>query len=389
MEDFVPSVRSYEEVLNEVQIELTRKKGRKGNAQYLVRLNEAVMFLKSVYDGQVPVSRFMEAMSTSDFPILFGDILDRQLLDAYAETPTSWAQYINRGTVRDFRQARRIALDGLETPFFPQWRKAELENVKEDNDLTETPYTTQVEIYEKGFTFNWRMMVNDDLDAFRNLPQRLARGARRTEQRFASSLYQNSAGFNTTFFSNANRNIVNVTNGATSNNPPLSIQGLRDAFNVMYRQVDTGGDPIFVDGAVLVVPPTLQITATEILKAVNLEITPSGSSTTMFTGNWIGERLSVAVDWYAPIINTTSGHTTWYLFVAPNTGRPAAEITFLRGYEAPMLLQKAPNTQRVGGTVDPMLGDFEDMSWRYKGIHIIGGTLLDPKSAVVSNGTGV
>jgi hypothetical protein len=41
--------------------------------------------------------RLQEAMSTSDFPLLFGDIIDRSMLGRYREWPTVWAQLARRG----------------------------------------------------------------------------------------------------------------------------------------------------------------------------------------------------------------------------------------------------------------------------------------------------
>jgi hypothetical protein len=50
---------------------------------------------------------------------------------------------------------------------------------------------------------------------------------------------------------------------------------------------------------------------------------------------------------------------------------------------------KEPNQRRLGGGAsDPMDGDFDNDSIEYKIRHVFGGTLMDPKMAVASNGTG-
>ena len=381
-------IRPLEAILEEANNNIASARKRNADPRYQIQLAETAEFMLDVYEGKRPVRLLVEALSTSDFPILFGDVLQAQILGNYAETPMSWQMYIGRVTVNDFRTQRLVALDGMEQPFFPSWKKAELETVKEDNQLTETGYTFNLAVYEKGFSISWQTIINDSLDAFRSLPNRLARGARRTEQKFASSLYQDSSGPNSTFFSNGNTNLVNTTNGAASNNPVLSVQGVTDALNVMYRMKDSGGDPIFIDGGTLVVPPALAITAEQILGATSFSFNPGVTSgASLNTPNWIGPKLKLAVDWYAPVINTTNGHTAWYIFANPQA-RPAATLAFLRGYEQPAVYRKAPNTERLGGGMAPDLGDFEDMSQRYKGLHILGGTLVDPKAAVVSNGTG-
>lgn len=382
-----PSV-NYDELIDGILSTVNTRSARMREAGYLRRLERTAKMLKGYQQGHVNLYQLREVMSTSDFPILYGDILDRRLLGQYQETPVSWPSYFQRGTVPDFRASRIIALDGMQGIYAPTYEKPELANVKYDNAITETGYTTQVKVYEKGYAVNWRMLINRSLNFVNRFPTFLARGARRTEEYLATQLFVDSTGPDSTFFAAGNSNLVTTAYGAASNNPPLSVTGLKSALNVMYSQRDAS-NPIEINGLTLVVPPLLQITAKEILKALTQELVPATSAegVRLLTPNW-ASTIKLAVNWYLPIIDTSANkHTTWYLFADPDAGRPAGEITFLEGYEQPSLWQKAPNTQRLGGSIDPLMGDFQDMSLHYKGIHILGGTLLDPKMAVVSNGS--
>jgi hypothetical protein len=78
------------------------------------KLVVAGRFLQEVYSGERPMYHLKEAMSTSDFPTLFADILDRQTLGFYKEIPPVWQAFIGRTVVPDFRPVRRTALDGAE-----------------------------------------------------------------------------------------------------------------------------------------------------------------------------------------------------------------------------------------------------------------------------------
>ena len=64
-----------------------------------------------------------EALTTSDFPLMFGDVLDRQVLAAYKATEPVWKKFMKQSTVQDFRTARRFAISGgdevLRPPFSP------------------------------------------------------------------------------------------------------------------------------------------------------------------------------------------------------------------------------------------------------------------------------
>ena len=391
--DVMPvSSDSFNQAYENIVESANRRGARKRNREYLEKLRRATDILVKFKEGRISTSDFQEVLTTSDFPILFGDILDRRLLDQYQVTTPSWQAYASRGTVPDFRQSRIIAIDGLQNPFYPSaFDKPEGQDLKYDNTIAETGYTTQVKVYERGYALSWRMFINRALNFIDRFPTLLANGARRTESKFAVDLFVNSGGPDSTFFSSGNANIVNTTNGAASNNPALSVQGLKDALNVLLNRTDSGGDPIEINGAVLVVPPLLALTADEIIRGTQLELVPatSAAGTRVFTPNWVREKIKVVTEWYLPIIDQTANkHTTWYLFADPNVGRPAMEVTFLQGYEQPSFWQKAPNTMRMGGGVDPMMGDFSDMSQHYKAMHIVGGTLLDPKMAVVSNGSG-
>lgn len=384
------SERSFSEVYADVRRSKAGKDRRMSNPQYVQRLTECANFLVMAKNGRVSDHQFREVLSTSDFPILFGDILDLRLLNQYNTTKNVWSMYASRGTVPDFRQTRIVSLDGLQLPLYPINAKPELANVQYDNNITETGYLTSVNVYERGFAFNWRMLINQRGSFLGRVPMLLGRAAARTEERFTTGLYMGAGGPDATFFSNANKNLVNIANGAASNNPALSVQGLKDALNVMYGQVDSDGQPIEIEGVTLVVSPLKQLDAMEILKATSLEIVPATSAvgTRIVTPPWVNQ-FQLAVSWYQRILDATANKdTTWYLFADPNKNRPALEVTFLAGYEKPSLWQKAPNTQRMGGGIDAMMGDFEDMSIHYKILHIIGGVLLDPKAAVVSNGSG-
>ena len=105
--------------------------------------------------------------------------------------------------------------------------------------------------------------------------------------------------------------------------------------------------------------------------------------------NWMRNRVNVVVNPWLPIVNTTNGNTAWYLFANPGVGRPAMEIGFLIGHESPELWVKSPNAQRVGGgQVNPEEGDFEHDAIQYRVRMVLGGTLMDAKSGVASNGSG-
>lgn len=368
--------------------------GYRATPEYKARLVKTIELFQEAQHSWRGRALLEEALSTSDFPLLFGDVIDRTMLGRYQEIPAVWPAFAKRGVVPDFRDVRRIAIDGLEGRFYPAFNKPELTSVQEGS-LQETGYTVSVDVYEKGISINWRMLINGQLmGAFGDIPDRLARGARRSEDFFATSLFVDATGPHASLYTAGNANIINTTNGGSDDNPPLSISGLQDAFTVLSNQRDADGEPIALDMVTLVIPPALEVVANNIVNATQLWVggfgqTGQGGTANqgLMVANWMSRRVRVVVDYYIPVIATTNGNTSWFMFADPNVSRPALEVDFLQGYETPAIYRKAPEHERLGGSADPMMGSWETMEIRYKGIHTIGGGRIDPKATVASNGT--
>ncbi len=359
----------------------TGVRSRRNSPQYTARLAEAAKLVGDVMTGRQRPFRLMEAMSTSDFPQLFGDILDRQVLANYQETPTSWQNYCRRATVPDFRTVKRFRVDGGESYLEEVGQGAPYP----ESNVTDDEYSYAVVKYGRRMPFTWESMVNDDLQALKDIPERFGRAARRSEERFATTLFVDTNGPHASLYTGGNANIV-------TGNPALSIAGLQTAFQVLGAMLDSGGDPIAIDAVELVVPPALEVTAQNILNATEIWATTAGgaSNQEIHTVNWMRSRLRLSVNPYIPIVAATAdGNTSWYLFANPNSGRPALEMGFLRGHETPEIFMKSSNAQRVGGGMtDPMDGDFDTDSIDYKVRHVFGGSRIDPKMTVASEGDG-
>jgi len=348
---------------------------------------------------------FRETMTSSDFNALTVDVLDRQLLGDYTEVPIPVMPLVQKATLNDFRNKKIFIMDGLEQPFTSV---AEMQDLPLGDLSQRTAITYAPLKYEKGARISWEAVVNDDLGIFRDLSQRLARGARRTKHKFITGLYSGATGPNATLFSSTFKNQVIVANGAATANPALSVQGLADAMTVFMNQVDTNGDPIEIPGRLfLVVGPSLYVTSMNLMHQLavyantnggTLTAAGSGATATNYNAqmvkvdNWLVQNMTVIVDPYLPIVTTSAGVklTQWYVFADPaSQGRPAIQVGDLRGFDTPQLYEKVPNTMRVGGGVEPLLGDFRTMSTEFKALIAFGGVVLDGRSAVASTGQGV
>jgi len=345
----------------------------KKSPQYLESLSEAAKFIGQVLEGRRPMYHLREALTTSDFPYLFGDILDRQLLAEYKATTPVYRNFVRIATVPDFRTVKRFTISGADQV---------LSEVKEQGEYPETSLsddenTYTVSKYGRRIPFSWEAIINDDLDALKDIPRRFARAASRTEQKFVTNMYCDSAGPNDSWFDS------DLTGTAA-----LDIAALEAALSTWATySVDANDEPVSIEGAHLVVPPTLEITAKKILNTIEIQDTTATNHNIKYN-NFLKNQLKLSVDPYIPIIATTNGNTSWFLFADPGNGRPAAEVGFLRGHTSPEIFIKSPNASRAGGgTVNAMDGDFDTDSIQYKVRHVIGGTMLDNKMAYGSDGS--
>lgn len=330
-----------------------------------------------------------EAMVTADFPYLMGDVLDRSLMAQWGTTMPAWQQYIKTGTVRDFRQAKWLGIEGMGAVLDAVGERAEY---PERGPVEETPITRQVAKYGARFGISWESIINDDLGALRDLPQRLVEAARRTEALAASKMYVGtaSAGFNATLYSDTYDNIVNTHAGASSNNPALSLANLAQAFLVMGKHTDYDGFPLVIDAVTLVVPPALEVTARNILNATEVTVATGGgaynAADQIRVQNWIANRISLVVDPYISMCATSNATTCWFLFASTGAARPAIQMDYLAGHERPELFVKTPNASRVGGGT--VAESFETDTQEYRIRHVFGLTQVAPYATVASNGSG-
>lgn len=348
---------------------------------YQAKLAEAARLIADVYKGRRSMHYLQEAMTTSDFPYLFGDVLDRQLLAAYQETPSSYRNFVKVGRVRDFREVKRLSVYGGDQ-VLPEVKLQQGYPIAKIDEGT--PVTFAVAKYGRRIPLAWETMLNDDLNALADIPTRYGRAARRSEQKFVTQKYVDANGPHASVYTVGNANKV-------TSNPVLSLAALQTAMTQLANKVDENGEPIFIETVELVVPPALEVTALNILNALQIELTEKGgtSATKLTTANWMKTKFRLNVDAYIPIVaSSANGNTSWFLFANPDNGRPAIEMDFLLGHEEPEIFMKSPNATRVGGGEDVMSGDFDTDSIEYKVRHVFGGSVVDPKMTMGSNGSG-
>ena len=260
-----------------------------------------------------------EVITTSQFPYLFGQILDRQILARYKAAVADWKAWTRLGTVPDFNTARRHKVYGNDN-LLPQ--------VAEKGEYLVSPMGEaryDLEVFKRGrqLDISWESVINDSMNAMGDIPQRFATAAVRTEAWLAAGLYSSAAGPNVLLYGAPIVDVdgQNVTNLGTL---PLTIANLQTTLSLMTQQRDPQGMPILVRGVHLVVPPALEFTMRTILSSALVQWTEvgAGGGIPVPTTNVIPQYgLQGHVDPMIPVIDVTANvDTTWYLFAAPAEG---------------------------------------------------------------------
>lgn len=319
-------------------------------------------------------AKFAESLTTSDFPQLLGKGFNAKLLAAYEGIAPVWQQYSTRIEVQNFKPQTLKQLLG----------PAGLELVPEateypGGDLAETLYEFLVKKYGRRLPLTWEMIVNDELGAFRNLHEVLAFAASEHEGIVTAEALMNGAksDVNTAFFKSANSN--------APESAALDAASLQAAIEAVSQRKTRDGKIVARPHLVLVVPPTLEFKARELLTAT--EIRRVVGDETIVSQNPLANSLTLVVEPNLLLNTNSKAATTWFVLPAPNPARPALVTGFMSGRTAPDIRVSNDTGNYVGGgSVNPLEGSFEDDTIQYRVRHIVGAAAIDPLHTFVSRG---
>ena len=321
-----------------------------------------------------------EVITTSDFPDLFGFVIDREVLARYRAAVADWKSYFRMKTAANFNTIERHKVIGADE---------RLPKVAEKGEYLVSEVSAghyDYKVYKRGkqFDISWEAIVNDILGAFSDIPERYAMAAVRTEAWEATSTFSAVTGPNPLLFGAP---IVDAADGANVTNLgalALTQPNLETTLALMAAQVDANGEPISVMGKHLVVPPALEYTARAILSSSLLLSTAAAPIPATNIIPQLG--LQLHVDPYLPVLDTTDGNATWYLFAEPSAGA-AMEFSYLRGHETPEIVMKNSDKVSVaGGALSSFSGDFATDDILYRVRVVCGAGRMDPRFAYAQIG---
>ena len=366
-----------------------------------------------------------ETMAVTDYQILYSDVIDRQYYGFAKAWPVVNMVLVKEQVLRDFRQVKRYLADNMSTPYLgsdpgaPPPQSALLGPTPQNAASPPTPQTSTAAVtyapyyFQAGASINFAAFAGDDLGMFRDVPKRLAMKGQRGTAKFITGLYADINGPNTSgaivgvpgapnngvaLFNAGFNNRISTANGASSTNPRLSSQAIVDGYNILAGQKDSTGDPIMMGGPSYLVYGRYDYGAAKNL-ANALELLTStqggvaGSSTNLIgqllrVRNWAMENLTLVYDPYLSIVASNKPFS-WFMAQSPDSQeRPGIEWGALSGFRDPQLFTEIPTTMRMGGSPDPTMGNFWTNNQNLKIVGVQGGSAIDGRSWVGSDGGG-
>jgi hypothetical protein len=247
--------------------------------------------------------------STSDFPIILGETVNKSLARAYAMVTPTFQPFCRRTSLADFKTITRATISGLIDKFDEigegeEYKATTVNEGKEQYKLAK---------YGRRIGVTWEMLINDDLDAFSRIPMAIATKAANKQSDIIYGILNDNPimGDGVALFEeNTHKNFIDT-------GTVLSEANLDIAFEKFYQQTGLEGDFIRVIPRFLIVGPKNAARAYKVTSSNYVPAEQSAVANPNYTG------MSVIVD---PLITDYR----WFLSADPSQ-IDTIEYAFLDG----------------------------------------------------------
>lgn len=312
--------------------------------------------------------RLQEAFTTSDFPKLLGKAFEIQAIQVQKDAVAEWPQIADSYKVSDFEKKKLVDLFGKH--YFDD--VAAGEEYKADT-LKELETYIRAGKTGRKFGLTWEMRLRRDFTNLADFPRLLGNAAVRTEDKKVFQEFVNETGPRTDFFQSID-------------NKPLTADNLQTAIDTIALRKDHREELVDTSSLVLVVPPSLRITAERIVNSAEVELS-DGNKKYRIQNPFRGLVKILVSRNVATLDKSATMATTWYLLPSPGSDNPALGKISMIGQESIDIRVQRNQGDRVGGGEVPFdEGSFDDDTIWYRGRHITGGAKIFNYATYASKG---
>lgn len=260
--------------------------------------------------------------TTSDFPILLENALNRSLRARYQAAAPTYRAIAQQRTYMDFRDHISVR-DGD----FPQMKEVKETGEIVGGTFSESKEKTAVKPYGVRVGFSRQLLVNDNLGAIQRVLNNRAEAVARFEDETFYAMMLSATGAGPTLLETS-RAVFNTTDKTlASSGAAIDITTLSAARAEMRKKTTKDGTKLNIAPAILLVGPAYETIA---LQYISSAYVPNQASVI----NPFSGKLRVEV---TPEITGNA----WYLFAEPSVGANF-EWGLLEGYQAPRMRMDEP-----------------------------------------------
>lgn len=254
--------------------------------------------------------------TSSDFPSILEDLMGKTLRQSYLAAPQTFSSFVREVTNPDFKDVSRAQL-GLGAGLLEVPASGEIK----EGTISESAEKYALKQFGRKYTFDRKMIINDDLDAFGRVSSMLGMKARSLE---SDLVYQ-------VLTANANMADGNPLFDATHANlaaaAAISIASLGLIRASMRKQTDPDGEKLNLRPEVLIVPAALETVAEQL---VSSQLNPDDTSKVNPFNSTGNTPLSVVVESRLDDDSAIS----WYM-AASKSQIDTIELAKLQGSQEP------------------------------------------------------
>ena len=260
--------------------------------------------------------------SSSDFGQILIDVAHKSLLKGWETAAENFDQFTSRGTLTDFRAAKRVGLGDF----------GHLPQVGEGEEYTygtigDEGASVALATYGQLFSITRQAILNDDMHLLTKIPEKMGQAARATIAKLVFALLTGNAK------AQDGKALFNASHKNTITNAALDLANIDKGIQLMNGFVNARGEPLAIEPEFMLMPTSMYTRGLQLIKSASVEGADANSGI-----------INPLRDIVTPVKSArlqAADEKSWYLI-----NKEAIEVSYLDGIDTPYM------EQQNGFTVD-------------------------------------
>lgn len=260
--------------------------------------------------------------SSSDFGQILIDVAHKSLLKGWETAAENFDQFTSRGTLTDFRAAKRVGLGDF----------GHLPQVGEGEEYTygtigDEGASVALATYGQLFSITRQAILNDDMHLLTKIPEKMGQAARATIAKLVFALLTGNAK------AQDGKALFDASHKNTITNAVLDLANIDKGIQMMNGFVNARGEPLAIEPEFMLLPTSMYTRGLQLIKSASVEGADANSGI-----------INPLRDIVTPVKSArlqAADEKSWYLI-----NKEAIEVSYLDGIDTPYM------EQQQGFTVD-------------------------------------